>query len=167
MRRKQHHQVTLSIHLWLMNGEKGFGFCFVETESHAAQAGPKLIMESRKILKLFQILSLIVGLQACPITLAHFIIFHVCILGGVSMRMIHTWRPEDNCPKSVLPSLMWVLELNSSQAWHLAAPTPLKFYFKNTVYNFSENPLRLKHNCQALFSNSFFFKFYFFEQLLT
>lgn len=68
-----------------MNGEKGFGFCFVETESHAAQAGPKLIMESRKILKLFQILSLIVGLQACPITLAHFIIFHVCILGGVSM----------------------------------------------------------------------------------
>lgn len=36
-------------------------------------------------------------------------------------------------------------------------PPQLKFYFKNTVYNFSEYPLRLKHNCQALFSNSFFF----------
>lgn len=95
------------------------------------------------------------GLQASPSTLAQFIIFHVfwevCLCA-----MTHTWRPENNCPKSVLPSLMWVLELNSSQAWHLAGPPPLKFYFKNTVYNFSEYPLRLKHNCQALFSNSFF-----------
>lgn len=46
MRRKQYHQVTFlfASDSRMVKRVLGFEFCFVETESHVAQAGPKLIM---------------------------------------------------------------------------------------------------------------------------